>query len=125
MLHPEDTFDVDLDRDEPGEGSRVLTFICGTAGDWRRYEHRLDKVMHAPAIGRTEALLGLIDSMLAEAKGMDALGETIGRGELLDLALALPSEAALSEMAAKKSRRLSRSNSVSSAPDAIAAVADA
>ena len=103
MIHPDDTFSIDLDGKPASEGPR-LTFRYGTAASWRTYRAKLKALeMDRNEDGLDDAI-ALVNSLAVERHDLpEDLAEVATVGTVARLALNLPVYAELSEYAQKNS----------------------
>jgi hypothetical protein len=127
MLHPDETFEVDLDEgtDVPDTDHRRLVFAYGTAGDWIRYEKELDRLYGIDDIQVTGHFASLVDSQLDTPQGAEELADRMALDELIGLARQLPLLAQLSAAQKKKSKSSSPLKKESSAATATSETAGA
>lgn len=127
MLHPDETFEVDLDEntDTPEADHRRYRFSYGTAGDWIRYEKELDRLFEINDIQVTGQFASLVDSRLDTPVGGEVLADGMALDELISLARQLPVLAQISAAQKKKSKSSSPSSRESSAGTATCAGGDA
>lgn len=110
MLHPDDTFTVELD-------DRSFEFRHGTAADWLEYERHLDVLLSSVEVEQTRAGLDLIVSRMVGDVTAEGLAARLTRAEVVQLASSLPDRASLSEIDKKKLKRSSPSSTEPSAGD--------
>lgn len=127
MLHPDETFEVDLDEgaETPEDEHRRKAFRYGTAGDWIRYEAELDRLYDINDIKVTVQIAGLVASRMSPAVEAEQLADTMTLDELFGLARQLPMLAQLSAAQKKKSKSSSPSSKGSSAATATCAAGGA
>lgn len=118
MIHPDDTFTIDLDGKPATEGPR-LTFRYGTAASWRQYRARLKALQTDDGDDGLVEAIGLINVLVVERHDLpDDLAEVATIGTVVKFANGLPVYAELSEYAQKNSESPQRLPAVESAETA-------